>query len=53
MLYTLLIILLVLAIVGGLPHWPHAQPLGWGYYPSGVLGIVLIILCILLLTGRL
>ncbi len=47
---TLLVILLVLLVVGALPTWPYSS--GWGYYPSGGLGLVLIILLILFLTGR-
>ena len=47
---TLLLILLVLVLVGALPTWPYSS--GWGYYPSGGLGLVLIILLILYLTGR-
>jgi uncharacterized protein DUF3309 len=47
---TLLLILLVLLIVGALPTWPYSS--GWGYYPSGGLGLVLIVLLILFLTGR-
>jgi hypothetical protein len=47
----IIIILLVLALVGALPLWPHAA--NWGYYPSGVVGILVIILIVLLLTGRL
>jgi hypothetical protein len=47
---TLLIILLILIIVGALPTWPYSS--GWGYYPSGGLGAVLLILIILLLMGR-
>jgi hypothetical protein len=48
---TLLLILLILVLVGALPTWPYSS--GWGYYPSGGLGIVLIIVIVLLLTGRL
>ena len=48
---TLLIILLVLLLVGALPSWPYST--GWGYYPSGTLGVVLLVILILLLTGRL
>ena len=48
---TLLLILLVLIVVGALPTWPYSS--GWGYYPSGGLGLVLIVLLILFLTGRL
>ncbi|MFZ0710840.1 MAG: DUF3309 family protein [Terrimicrobiaceae bacterium] len=46
----LLLILLILLLVGALPTWPYSS--GWGYYPSGGLGLVLIILLILLLMGR-
>ena len=48
---TILIIVLVLMLLGALPSWPHSR--SWGYMPSGTLGIVLLILVILLLTGRL
>lgn len=48
---TLLIILLVLMLLGSVPAWPHSR--GWGYYPSGGLGLVLLILLILALSGRL
>jgi hypothetical protein len=48
---TILLIILILFLVGALPTWPHSS--GWGYYPSGGLGIVLIIVIVLLLTGRL
>lgn len=51
MLGTILIVVLVLALVGALPAWPHAQ--GWGYGPSGILGVVLVIILILFLLGRL
>jgi len=47
---TILLILLILLLVGALPTWPYSS--GWGYYPSGGLGLVLIILLILFLTGR-
>ena len=47
---TILIILLVLMLVGAFPAWPYSR--GWGYYPSGGLGLVVIILVILLLLGR-
>lgn len=49
MLHTILIVLLILALVGALPTWPHSAK--WGYYPSGGLGLVLLILIILALTG--
>ena len=48
---TLLVILLVLMLVGALPAWPYSS--GWGYYPSGGLGLVLLIVIILAITGRL
>jgi hypothetical protein len=47
----LIIVLLVLLLVGGLPTWPYSQ--NWGPYPSGAVGLVLVVLVILLLTGRL
>ena len=47
---TLLIIILLLALVGSVPTWPHSR--GWGYYPSGGLGLILLILLILALAGR-
>ena len=47
---TILIIILVLALFGALPTWPHSRQ--WGYYPSGGLGLVVVILVILLLVGR-
>lgn len=50
MLMTILLIVLVLALLGALPTWPHSQ--SWGYAPSGVLGAVLIVFLILLLMGR-
>jgi hypothetical protein len=50
MLGTILIILLVLLLIGALPSWPYST--GWGYYPSGTLGLVLIIIVVLVLLGR-
>ena len=47
---TILIVVLILILVGALPTWPHSK--SWGYYPSGGLGLVLLILIILLLMGR-
>lgn len=47
---TILIVILVLILIGALPTWPHSK--SWGYYPSGGLGLVLVILVILLLLGR-
>ncbi len=48
---TILLIVLILMLIGVIPSWPHSR--GWGYGPSGALGIVVIILIVLLLTGRL
>ena len=47
----ILLIILILLIVGALPTWPYSS--GWGYYPSGGLGLVLLIVLILVLVGRL
>lgn len=49
--YTILVILLILLLLGALPTWPYSR--SWGYYPSGGLGLVVIIVIILLLSGRL
>jgi hypothetical protein len=49
MLATLLIIILIIVLIGALPTWPYSS--GWGYYPSGLLGVVLLIVLILLLLG--
>lgn len=48
---TLLLIVLIIALVGTLPTWPHSR--GWGYGPTGGLGLVVVILLVLILTGRL
>lgn len=48
---TILLIVLVLLVIGALPTWPHSR--NWGYAPSGLAGLVVVILLILLLTGRL
>jgi len=47
---TLLLIVLIILLIGVLPTWPYSS--GWGYYPSGGLGLVLVIVLILLLVGR-
>ncbi len=47
---TILIIVLILLLLGALPTWPHSSR--WGYYPSGGLGLVLLILIILMLLGQ-
>ncbi|QSV46480.1 DUF3309 family protein [Geobacter benzoatilyticus] len=51
MLGTILIVILILLLLGALPTWPHSKQ--WGYYPSGVLGLIVSILIILLLLGKL
>jgi len=51
MLGTLLIVVLLLALIGALPSWPYSR--GWGYYPSGGLGLILVIIVLLVLLGRL
>lgn len=48
---AILLIVLILILVGALPSWPHSR--SWGYFPSGLVGIVVLILLIMLLTGRL
>jgi len=48
---TILLVVLILILVGVIPVWPHSR--SWGYSPSGLLGVVVIVLLILLLTGRL
>ncbi len=48
---TILLIILILMLIGVLPAWPHSAH--WGYFPSGGLGVVLIVVIVLLLTGRL
>ena len=48
---TILLIVLVLVLLGAIPTWPHSK--GWGYAPSGVIGLLVVILIIMLITGRL
>lgn len=50
MLSTILIILLILFLVGALPRWEYSR--NWGYFPSGIVGVILLIIVILLLLGR-
>ena len=50
MLGTVLLILLILLVIGAIPSWPHSR--GWGYGPSGILGVILVVVLILALTGR-
>jgi hypothetical protein len=47
---TILIVVLIVLLLGALPTWPYSS--GWGYYPSGGLGLVLLVLVVLLLLGR-
>jgi hypothetical protein len=47
---TILLVLLILMLVGAIPRWPHSR--NWGYYPSGGLGLLAVILLVLLLLGR-
>jgi hypothetical protein len=47
---TILIVILILLLLGSVPTWPHSR--GWGYYPSGILGVILLIVIILALLGR-
>lgn len=51
MLGTILIVILLLMLIGAIPSWPHSR--NWGYALSGTLGVVLIVLIVLLLTGNL
>ena len=48
---TILLIILIVILIGALPTWPYSR--GWGYYPSGGAGLIVLILIILLLAGRL
>jgi Protein of unknown function (DUF3309) len=50
MLGTVLVVILLLALFGALPRWPHSR--NWGYYPTGGLGFVLLIVVVLVLLGR-
>ena len=47
---TILLIILILLLIGAIPSWPHSR--GWGYGPSGGLGLVVVILVVLLLLGK-
>jgi hypothetical protein len=51
MLGTILLVVLILLLLGAFPAWPHSR--GWGYYPSGGVGLVAVIVVVLLLSGRL
>jgi uncharacterized protein DUF3309 len=48
---TILLIILILLLIGALPSWPYSR--GWGYYPSGGLGLILVIVLVLAVLGRL
>ncbi|MCM3881134.1 MAG: DUF3309 domain-containing protein [Vicinamibacterales bacterium] len=48
---TILLVVVVLMMLGAVPSWPHSRE--WGYYPSGGLGLVLVVLVVLMLSGRL
>jgi hypothetical protein len=50
MLGTILLVFLILLLIGAFPSWPYSS--GWGYYPSGISGLLVIIVIVLLLTGR-
>jgi hypothetical protein len=47
---TILLVMLILLLIGALPTWPYSR--GWGYYPSGGLGLIVLILLVLALSGR-
>lgn len=47
----ILLIILVIVLIGAIPAWPHSR--GWGYAPSGIVGLILVVVLILFLTGRL
>ena len=48
--FTILLVVMVLMLVGALPAWPHSR--NWGYYPSGSLGLVVLIVVVIVLLGR-
>lgn len=50
---TILLIILILLLLGALPTWPYSRGWGYGYYPSGAVGLILIIVLILILAGHL
>ena len=49
--FTILLVILILMLLGALPAWPYSR--SWGYYPSGGLGLVVVVLLVLLIAGRL
>lgn len=48
---TILLIILILVLIGAFPTWPHSR--SWGYFPSGIVGVVVLIVIVMLLMGRL
>lgn len=50
MLGTILLVVLVLLLLGSIPAWPYSR--GWGYYPSGIVGVIFVVILILVLMGR-
>jgi hypothetical protein len=50
MLGTILLVLLILMLIGAVPAWPHSR--NWGYFPTGAVGLLLVVLVVLLLLGR-
>jgi len=50
MIGTILLVILILMLVGAAPAWPHSR--SWGYYPSGLMGILVLVVIVMLLTGR-
>jgi hypothetical protein len=48
--FTILLVILILMLLGALPAWPYSR--SWGYYPSGGLGLVVVVLLVLVLAGR-
>jgi len=51
MLGTILLIILIVILIGAIPAWPYSR--GWGYGPSGILGVIVVVLLVLVLMGRL
>ena len=47
---TILLVILIILLLGALPSWPYSR--GWGYYPSGILGLIVLVLIIMALMGR-
>jgi len=47
---TIILVIVILLLIGAFPSWPHSR--NWGYFPSGILGLILLIVLIMMLTGR-